>query len=93
MMLKKVKKISDRYRAGIHARRPLMNYTGYSDRWTSVEIDDHYAGSWQWGQGPYYDWCDDNCTDSYNIVKYDRNKIWGRFRSDKDAVAFKLRWA
>lgn len=91
-MLKTKRKITSEERELTQARRPLMNYSGYSDRWTSVEIDDQYAGSWQWGRGPYYDWCDENCTDYYNIVKYDRNKIWGRFRSEKDAMLFKLKW-
>ena len=73
--------------------RPKMNYTGYSDKWTCVEVTDRYAGTWQWGHGPYYDWCDDNCTDCYNIVKYSRNTIYGRFRNPVDAVMFKLRWS
>ncbi len=74
------------------ADRPLMNYTGYSDTWTCVEIKDRYASNWQWGKGPYYDWCDDNCKDVYNIVKYDRNTVYGRFRNPADATAFALRW-
>lgn len=73
--------------------RPKMNYTGYSDKWTCVEVTDRYAGNWQWGHGPYYDWCDDNCTGDYNIVKYDRNSIHGRFRNASDAMMFKLKWS
>lgn len=73
--------------------RPKMNYTGYDSKWVTVEIDDCFADSWQWGGGPYFDWCDDNCTDDYNIVKYDRRTIHGRFRNPADAVMFKLVWS
>lgn len=76
-----------------HQKRPLMNYTGYSDRWISVEIPDQFAGSWCWGEGPYYDWCDANCLDCYNIVKYNHRTIYGRFRSAQDALMFKLSWS
>ena len=93
MMLKTKRKISDLERDEIHRNRPLMNYTGYNDSWFRIQISDRFAGSWQWGGGPYYDWCDANCTGYYNIVKYDRDKIWGRFRSAKDAMMFKLRWS
>jgi len=92
-MLKTKRKISDLERDEIHRSRPLMNYSGFSDRWTSVEVGDQFAGSWQWGQGPFYDWCDENCTDMYNIVKYDRNTVYGRFRNPADATAFALRWS
>ena len=27
------------------ADRPLMNYTGYSDAWTCVEVKDQYASN------------------------------------------------
>lgn len=78
----------------VQKQRPKMNYVGYSDKtWTTVEVNDRFAGTWQWGAGPYYDWCDDCCTDDYNIVKYNRNTIHGRFRSAKDAVMFKLVWS
>lgn len=72
--------------------RPKMNYTGYDSKWITVEVDDDFAGQWQWGQGPYYDWCDENCLDDYNIVKYNRNTIYGRFRNPADAMMFVLRW-
>ena len=72
--------------------RPLLNYSGFSDRWTSVEIADQFAERWQWGQGPYYDWCDNNCTDMYHVVKHSRDTIHGRFRNPADATAFALRW-
>jgi len=77
----------------VRQQRPKMNYTGVDSKWTSVEVTDRYAGTWQWGAGPYYDWCDDNCTDDYNIVKYSRDTIYGRFRSAKDAMMFVLRWS
>lgn len=72
--------------------RPLMNYAGYDSKWTTVEINDRFAGSWEWGKGPYYDWCDDNCADDYNLVKYGRDTIYGRFKSAKDAAMFALKW-
>lgn len=88
------KYVSERTRAEIQAQRPLMNYVAYeSQTWISVEIVDHYAQNWQWGCGPYFDWCDDNCSDKYNIVKYSRDTIYGRFKSEKDATLFALRWA
>lgn len=73
--------------------RPLMNYAGYNSSWTTVEINDVFDGSWEWGKGPYYDWCDENCSDDYNIVKYGKRTIYGRFKNKEDAVMFKLRWA
>jgi len=77
----------------VRQHRPKMNYTGYSDKWTCVEIDDRFAGHWQIMSGPYFDWCDDNCTDCYNIVKYSHGTIYGRFRNPADAVMFKLKWS
>jgi hypothetical protein len=77
----------------IKEKRPLMNYTGYSDKWYTVEIADQFAGHWSWGEGPYYDWCDDNCSEFYNIVKYSHRTIHGRFRNAHDALMFKLKWA
>jgi len=73
--------------------RPKMNYTGYDSKWVTVEINDRFADSWQWGGGPYFDWCCDNCLDDYNIVKYNRRTICGRFKSAQDAMLFKLRWS
>jgi len=73
--------------------RPLLNYSGFSDQWTTVKIADQFAERWQWGQGPYYDWCDNNCTDMYHVVKHSRYTIHGRFRNPADATAFALRWA
>jgi len=73
--------------------RPLMNYVDYDRNWTTVEIKDQFAGSWQWGEGPYYDWCDKTCKDKYNIVKYNRNTIYGRFKNAGDALMFKLKWS
>lgn len=78
----------------IEVRRPLMNYTGYSDKtWTTVEVPDRHAGSWVWGEGEYYDWCDANCCACYNLVKYNHRTIHGRFQNPADAVLFKLRWS
>lgn len=61
--------------------------------WTTVEVTDRYAGQWQWGKGPYYDWCDENCTNGYNIVKYTKSTICARFKSPEDAALFALRWS
>lgn len=77
----------------IQDQRPKMNYVDFTDSWTSVAIDDRFYGSWQWGAGPYYDWCDENCRDKYNIVKYRTREIIGRFKDPADAVMFKLRWS
>ena len=77
----------------IQGQRPKMNYVDFSDTWTSVPIDDQFYEQWQWGKGPYYDWCDANCRDKYNIVKYRSREIIGRFRDPADAVMFKLRWS
>lgn len=73
--------------------RPLMNYVDYDRNWTTVEINDRFADSWQWGGDPYFDWCCDNCLGDYNIVKYDRRTIHGRFRNPADAMMFKLKWS
>lgn len=73
--------------------RPKMNYAGYNNSWITVEIKDRFAESWQVMAGPYFDWCDDYCEDDYNIVKYNRNTVHGRFRNAKDAVLFKLKWS
>lgn len=86
-----MKEALERYE--IENRRPLMNYTGYSAKsWTVVEVTDR-SGGWTWGEGEYYDWCDANCSDSYNIVKYNHRTIYGRFQNPADATAFALRWA
>lgn len=78
----------------VQKNRPLMDYTTFSpESWTTVEIEDRYAGSWQWGGGPYYDWCDTNCIDKYNIVKYSHRTIHARFKSQQDAMMFKLKWS
>ena len=78
----------------VRQQRPKMNYTGYSDKtWTTVEVQDRNTGSWQWGQGLYFDWCDDHCIADYNIVKYSRDTVLGRFQNPKDAVMFKLKWS
>ena len=75
----------------LEQRRPLMNYTDYSAKsWTVVEVPD--SSGWVWGEGKYYDWCDANCSDSYNIVKYNYKTIVGRFQNPADATAFALRW-
>ena len=76
----------------IEDRRPLMQYAAYNSSWITVEIVDRFSGQWCWGEGPYYDWCDANCVEFYNIVKYNRNTIHGRFKNAKDATAFALRW-
>lgn len=74
--------------------RPLMNYVLFNDKsWTTVKIKDRFAGAWCWGEGPYYDWCDEHCSDFYNIVKYSHTTIQGRFKSATDATAFLLRWS
>lgn len=74
-------------------RRPLMNYSGFSDRsWTVVKVPDPFPG-WSWGEGEFYDWCDAHCSDQYNIVKYERNTVYGRFKSASDATMFAMRWA
>jgi hypothetical protein len=78
----------------IEQRRPLMDCVTYSDKsWTTVELQDCHSGAWQWGEGEYYNWCDANCTDKYNIVKYKHQTIVGRFKSAADATAFVLRWS
>lgn len=79
-------------RLDVQNRRPLMNYAGYNDSWTSVKVKDQFRG-WQWGEGSYYDWCDENCSDSYNIVKYDSDTIQGRFKNPQDAMWFAMRWS
>ena len=76
------------------AHRPKMNYAGFNQQtWTTVEIDDQFYQHWQWGEGPYYDWCDENCTGPYNIVKYCKTTVCGRFKNAEDATAFMLRWS
>lgn len=78
----------------VRQHRPKMNYAGFNQQtWTTVEVMDRNAGSWQWGQGLYFDWCDDHCIADYNIVKYSRSTVLGRFQNPKDAVMFKLRWS
>lgn len=87
-----MKEALERYE--IEQSRPLMCYVTFDSKtWTTVEINDRFDGSWEWGKGPYYDWCDANCSDKYNIVKYGRRTIYGRFRSAKDAIMFKLKWS
>lgn len=78
----------------VQEKRPLMNYAGFHQQsWTTVEIPDQFAKHWCWGEGPYYDWCDANCSDCYNIVKYSKGTIYGRFKNKDDAVLFKLSWS
>ena len=77
----------------IQDQRPNMNYVDYDSKWTSVVINDEFYTNWQWGKGPYYDWCDANCRDKYNIVKYKTREIIGLFKDPADAVMFKLRWS
>lgn len=60
--------------------------------WTLVEVQDRYAGAWQWGRGPYFDWCNANCASDYSIVKYNAKTIYGSFRNPADAALFALRW-
>jgi hypothetical protein len=62
-------------------------------KWINVNINDQFAGNWCWGQGPYVDWCKDNCTGTFNIAKYSHSRITGHFQNEGDAIMFKLRWS
>lgn len=59
---------------------------------TVVEINDRFFDNWQWGKGPYFEWCAEHCKGDYNVTKYRRNKVTGIFENPEDASAFIVRW-
>jgi hypothetical protein len=61
--------------------------------WFSININDQFAEHWEWGKGPYFDWCKDNCTGQYRVGKYSHSRVTGYFQNEGDAIMFKLRWS
>lgn len=59
----------------------------------TIRIHDQFKGNWMWGQGPYFDWCEENCKGSYRINKYSHSTIDAEFESERDLNWFIMRWS
>lgn len=59
----------------------------------TITIDDQFKGNWCWGQGPYVDWCKENCKGFYRINKYSHYTINAAFELASDLNWFVLRWS